>query len=118
MGRKEPSFPWTLHINSGSLVKSYHCSSTSHGGQQLGPNPDEVVLAFKETGASHVVVPHAPVGPASTWLEGLKTSLKAHGIAHEQPMRRYDELVWPHAKKGFFPVKKQIPSILEELGLV
>lgn len=93
-------------------------AATSHGGQQLGPNPDEVVLAFKETGASHVVVPHAPVGPASTWLEDLKTSLKAQGIAHEQPMRRYDELVWPHAKKGFFPVKKQIPSILEELGLV
>ena len=29
----------------------------------------------------------------------------------------YDRLTWPHARAGFFGLKKQIPSILRDLGL-
>ena len=29
--------------------------------------------------------------------------------------REWDTLVWPHAKAGFFRVKKQIPAVLSAL---
>jgi len=32
-------------------------------------------------------------------------------------MRPYDRLTWPHAKAGFFGLKKKIPSILQNLNL-
>ncbi len=93
-------------------------SAMAHGGGRVLLQAEEVVKMFQASGANHVVVPHAPVGPNALFVQELCRMLESQGVPLEQPMRRYDELVWPHAKKGFFPVKKQIPTILQELGLV
>jgi hypothetical protein len=39
------------------------------------------------------------------------------GIETEFFIRPIDRLVWPHAKKGFFALRKRIPEILESLGI-
>ena len=43
--------------------------------------------------------------------------LQAAGIELRQVRRAYDDLVWPHARSGFFSLRKKIPSVLQTLGL-
>ena len=43
--------------------------------------------------------------------------LASHGIALRRLQRPYDNATWPHSRRGFFRLKKQIPTILDDLGL-
>jgi deoxyribodipyrimidine photo-lyase len=49
-------------------------------------------------------------------LDTAKTELAKAGIRLHQHQKVYDTLTWPHATKGFFKLKKKIPSILNDLG--
>ena len=64
-----------------------------------------------------IVTPHVPVGPVADQLHGARDELDRHGIRLVQLRRSYDSKTWPHARRGYFKLKKQIPSILECLGL-
>lgn len=57
-------------------------------------------------GGLPVVTAWAPVGPSA---EALPACLRVR--------RSWDSLTWPHATRGFFQVKKLIPSILEAEGV-
>jgi deoxyribodipyrimidine photo-lyase len=43
--------------------------------------------------------------------------LAAAGINVIQVRRSFDTIAWPHATKGFFTMKKAVPSVLEKLGI-
>ena len=75
---------------------------------------EQIIAAAKAAGVDTVVTGHAPVGPVASQLS--KAQLHAAGITLHQVQRGYDTLAWPHAAKGFFALKKKIPSILRELG--
>jgi len=64
-----------------------------------------------------IVTAYAPVGPVAEKLAKAKTQLADEGIQVIQVLREYDEIIWPHATRGFFKVKKQIPKLLDRLGL-
>ena len=64
-----------------------------------------------------IVTAHAPAGPVADQLLGARDELDRHGIRLVQLRRAYDRETWPHARRGYFKLKKQIPSILERLGL-
>ena len=57
-------------------------------------------------GGLPVVAPWAPVGPSAEALP--------HGCLRVR--RRWDDLVWPRATRGYFQVKAAIPRILEAAG--
>ena len=67
---------------------------------------------------THVVTPWTPVGPVASKLKAVRAQLEAAGLHLHQKQRAYDTQTWPHANKGFFRLKKKIPIILNELGLV
>lgn len=64
-----------------------------------------------------MVTGYAPVGPVASDLLRASGALREAGIELHQIHRAYDDLVWPHATKGFFALKQKIPHILTELGL-
>ncbi|WP_322411194.1 FAD-binding domain-containing protein [Microbacterium invictum] len=64
-----------------------------------------------------VVVPYAPVGPVAERMTGLRTSLRDEGIALSTLRRDWDTLAWPHARRGFFPFRTRIPTLLAEQGI-
>ncbi|WP_341861693.1 FAD-binding domain-containing protein [Gymnodinialimonas sp. 57CJ19] len=76
-----------------------------------------IIAAAQMAGTTQVLTPFAPVGPVATKLEGVKNALAAEGMTLRQPHRHYDAATWPHATKGYFKLKKAIPTILSELGL-
>lgn len=59
-----------------------------------------------------IVTAHAPAGPVATALAEAGQTLPLPII---QVMRAYDRLMWPHATRGFFAVKKKIPGLLDVL---
>ncbi|MEP3639973.1 MAG: FAD-binding domain-containing protein [Paracoccaceae bacterium] len=75
-----------------------------------------IIKAAQQAGTSQVLTAFAPVGPVATELASLENALAPAGIALHQQQRPYDAITWPHATKGFFKLKKMIPTILSDLG--
>ena len=75
-----------------------------------------IINAAQAAGTKHVVTAFAPVGDVAVKLAALQTALNAEGITLHQQRRPYDTHTWPHATKGFFKLKKMIPTILSTLG--
>ena len=63
-----------------------------------------------------VVTWYATVGPVSTALSNAQADLDAAGIRVILARRDFDTVAWPHATKGFFAMKKNVPKILTSLG--
>ncbi|MEL6790818.1 MAG: FAD-binding domain-containing protein [Pseudomonadota bacterium] len=68
-----------------------------------------------QQGIDTIVTPFVPQGPVHDQLEGMAQSLRAAGLTLALNKRDYDQLSWPHAKKGFFGLKKKIPDIVRDL---
>ena len=66
----------------------------------------------------HYVLYRVPVGPArDAWLP-IRAELERAGIRVTERVRPWDSAFWPHARAGFFGLKKQIPTVFQELGLI
>ena len=75
-----------------------------------------IIAAAQAAGVRQVVTAYAPVGLVADSLEALASALAAEGIALVRVRRHWDELFWPHAKKGYFAFKERIPELLRESG--
>ena len=64
-----------------------------------------------------VVTAYAPVGPVAELLAKVGRELARHDIRLIELRREYDNTTWPHAQRGYFKLKKQIPKILERLAI-
>jgi deoxyribodipyrimidine photo-lyase len=70
--------------------------------------------AARDAGATEILTAYAPVGPVATTLNQLDTD----DVPVTQIRRSWDNRFWPHATKGYFPFKEQIPRLLVEEGLI
>ncbi len=64
-----------------------------------------------------VATAYAPVGPVAEMLVKARMQLEQRGIRLLQLRRPYDSMTWPHAKRGYFKLKKQIPALLARLEI-
>ncbi len=64
-----------------------------------------------------IATAHAPVGPVAEQLAVAAETLDRHGIRLLQLRRVFDDTAWPHAQRGFFKLKKQIPALLKQLEI-
>nr|WP_245848523.1 FAD-binding domain-containing protein [Actibacterium ureilyticum] len=74
-----------------------------------------IAQAAHRAGTRDVVTAHVPTGFVADGLHQARATLRAQGITLHQVLRPYDALVWPHADRGFFKLKKQIPALLAAL---
>jgi deoxyribodipyrimidine photo-lyase len=75
---------------------------------------EQVIASAHFAGVRQVLTAYAPVGPMADDLAQMGKDLKAAGITLCPVRRQWDEDFWPHATKGFFPFKEQIPAILQK----
>ncbi|MEM9750096.1 MAG: FAD-binding domain-containing protein [Pseudomonadota bacterium] len=87
------------------------------GADWLDAWTDAALSWAQETGLTHIVTPYAPVGPAADAIAHARPRLAEAGVGLSVVRRRYDAAAWPHAKAGFFGLKKKIPQILADVGL-
>jgi hypothetical protein len=71
----------------------------------------------RAAGADWVLAPDTPVGPLGDGMAALSAELHDAGLPLYRFRRDWDTAAWPFATKGFFPFKKNIPSLLERAGL-
>lgn len=77
-----------------------------------------IIKAAQNAGTRNVVTSWATVGPVADQLGSARAALERAGLHLHQHQQTYDILAWPHAAKGFFKLKKKIPSILANLGFL
>ncbi len=65
-----------------------------------------------------IVSPYTPMGWAADSLAAAEPALGAAGIRVYRILREYDRAAWPHAHKGFFALKKQIPKLIGQPLLI
>jgi deoxyribodipyrimidine photo-lyase len=75
----------------------------------------DVPALAAEAGARAVVMPYAPVGWTAQALAPLLPALTARGLALHALRRDWDSLCWPHATKGFFAFRENIPRLCAAL---
>jgi len=73
--------------------------------------------AANDHGVERILTPHAPVGPVADGLARLAAALGKSGVRLDTVRRDWDGGAWPHASRGFFPFRKQIPDLLKKAGL-
>jgi len=95
------------------VSNAFKCPTTLPG------NLDAAVLIAqaRAAGAEQIVTSYAPTGPIADALCRIAPILAVEGVPLVQIRRAWDENFWPHATKGFFPFKENIPKILKEMGL-
>lgn len=79
---------------------------------------DALITACDDAGVKTIVTGYAPVGPVAEALSRASHDLQVAGITIHQVRRAFDATAWPQATKGFFKMKKEIPSILEKLKIL
>ncbi|WP_306252449.1 hypothetical protein [Parvularcula sp. IMCC14364] len=55
-----------------------------------------------------------PIGPVRSKIDFAIVGIDTQVCQYS---RKYDRMIWPHAKKGFFGLKKKIPEILAALEI-
>lgn len=78
---------------------------------------EAIINAATDVGTKDVLTSWAPVGPTASQLAAARPELTDAGIRLHETRRAYDTLTWPHADRGFFKLKKKIPTILSALDL-
>ncbi len=80
--------------------------------------PTDLSCWASRLGATQIATPYIPTGPLRDWILEAKRSLDEAGIDLIEWRRDWDSAIWPYATAGFFKVKKQIPAILHNTGLM
>ncbi len=85
-------------------------------GPAVGADRIEAIVDWaRAEGLRQIVTPYAPVGPTATAVQALSEKLAEQDIALIAALRRWDQLAWPHATRGFFQFKEKIPKVLSGL---
>jgi deoxyribodipyrimidine photo-lyase len=77
---------------------------------------EALVARCQALGIQDVVTTEPPVGPLADDMAALHQALSEKDVALHMVRRDWDQHAWPHAIKGFFAFKKQIPALIADLG--
>ncbi len=117
--------PASDHLRS-SKVRQFNvmavADAASHAEKRLGSPVDSMPLGLSDvlrwashSGVEQVVAMDAHVGETGEQLASLRDPLADIGIPLHTVRRPWDAEFYPHATRGFFPFKRQIPGVLETL---
>jgi len=86
------------------------------GAEDTDATIDALLAEVADSGARRIVCPYAPVGPGATFVAHLEKAA-AGRLPVVSLVRDMDRAMWPHADRGYFKLKKQLPALVRELGL-
>jgi deoxyribodipyrimidine photo-lyase len=93
-------------------------SSGVSGEMSASDDWDELLVEWARLHQLSVIVTaYAPVGPVAELLAQAAEKLDRLGIQLLQLRRPYDLATWPHAQRGYFRLKQQIPDILDQVTI-
>ncbi|MEM1149685.1 MAG: FAD-binding domain-containing protein [Pseudomonadota bacterium] len=110
------------HFLGGAMEDALARASAAHGAGAKRLSGDDTFIEkavdwAKASDAPVVVTGFAPTGWVRPRLDALRSALHAEDIRLLYLQRDWDSAFWPFAKKGFFGLKKKIPSVLSQLAV-
>jgi deoxyribodipyrimidine photo-lyase len=78
---------------------------------------DGLVQACRALGVNSILTAYMPVGPMAEQVAAARPVLARAGITLAEIRREEDDLIWPHATKGFFGLRERIPEIVARMGV-
>ncbi|KLI62965.1 FAD-binding domain-containing protein [Aurantiacibacter marinus] len=93
-----------------AAAAAYGCPIADWQGDQALPD----LLA--QSKVEHLITPFLPTGWTRDALWPELVALQKRGLLSQQ-VSDLDRLTWPYARAGFFRVKKEIDSVLADIGL-
>ena len=114
-GSASAQFVRAAAIDSAARIGS-HFGCAAHVAHAL--DAPTLIAAAQSVQAKQIVTAYAPVGPVADALGQITSGLASAGITLIQSRRPWDSYFWPHAKKGFFPFREQIPKGLAQFGIL
>ncbi|WP_141939761.1 FAD-binding domain-containing protein [Microbacterium sp. SLBN-154] len=105
-------------FTAGALADGLERAAPGAAALAVGVDPPAAVVEWAVSEkVDTVVIPYAPVGPVAERMTGLRAALADRGIALRAARRDWDSLAWPHARRGFFPFRAEIPRLLAQQGI-
>lgn len=89
-------------------------AAATHYGAPVMPasSANGIVSAAREAGATRLIVPYVPTGPQHDRFGAIRQAAGEAGMAIDLVQRAHDRAAWPHCTRGFFKLKKKIPSLM------
>ena len=120
-----PTAPRVEQFSAAAVEGAVQAAEARHGleARRLGSEAsasaaEGMAAALADWAQAHqldcIVTARLPVGPQR---QAVHRAMRGLATPLVELDRHYDRLVWPHARAGFFGLKKQIPGILRDLGL-
>ena len=81
-------------------------------------DPETLIAAARAAGTRQILTADTPIGPVAEALARSEPVLAREGISLVRARRPWDSAFWPHAKRGFFAFKEQMPDLLRAGGLL
>ena len=81
-------------------------------------DPETLIAAAQAAGTRQILTADTPIGPVAEALARSEPVLAREGISLVRVRRPWDSAFWPHAKRGFFAFKEQMPHLLRAGGLL
>jgi deoxyribodipyrimidine photo-lyase len=81
-------------------------------------DPETLIAAARAAGTRQILTADTPIGPVAEALSRSEPVLAREGISLVRVRRPWDSAFWPHAKRGFFAFKEQMPHLLRAGGLL
>jgi deoxyribodipyrimidine photo-lyase len=118
-----------LATRSASLATAFRNTALNSSAEALAADISVPLLAVDHWTASAwldslgsysgcpIVTAFPPVGSLQSNLNMIGRDLANAGAPIHYFRRHWDEQCWPHAIKGFFPFKENIPTILRTIGM-
>lgn len=107
------------HVVQDFATGAMSCALENHG--KIAKPADEwsgpLIDAARNAGVTTIATAYAPVGPSRSRMDRAEPLLRNAGLSLNRVMRPYDAMTWPHARAGFFGLRKKIPSLLGEMNL-
>ena len=117
--------PQEAELNSGTIAAGFTREAIEHTIERLD-RPSAKSVATKtalsrlmgEKVLNVLAVPYCCSGTSRAFLNDVLVDLPQEGIAIHEVKRTWDDHAWPHATAGFFKLKKKIPKLLSQTGLI
>jgi deoxyribodipyrimidine photo-lyase len=100
-------------LKDGLARANRHFGAPSHTMSAL--NADEIMQLATTYDVGRILVPYTATGPVKEKLAEMEPFLARQGIELMTIGRLEDQVIWPHATKGFFALKERIPEFMPAL---
>ena len=79
---------------------------------------EPLIELARSHGVKNILTAYTPVGPVQTELRRVKPLLELAGIKLTSVQKKYDQVFWPYATKGFFAFKKNTDHLFRALAKI